>query len=166
MPVSLMKFISFGKMIQNLSISIDKKIIGSEFTTFEHRIVNGVQILFVCDSRVWGMAEVTSNVFFDQSELWENKLYPYRANIDNIIVFKKTFKFSDFGVDSLLRDRIGRQWAYKVLFTPGDLPDDVVAKLCQITKRLEVLDRSNYKEYFLNNQKEFEYNRRKKLGLI
>lgn len=163
--MSVTKFISYGKVFQNLSLSIEYKVIGSEFTTFSTRVMKGNQVFFVCDSRVWGVANVASDVFVESERIWSDKAYPYRAKIDDIVIFKSAFTFSDYGIDKIFRDKIGKHWAFKVLFTPGDLPPEVVSKLNDVLPSLEKLEESEYSQYLLENQNLIMAKRRKKLGL-
>ena len=160
-----MKLLSYGKKIENLYISINKGIIGSNFTTFETKIAEGDKVLLVSHSQVWGYATVSSKVYFDNSRLWSDKVYPYRARIQDISIFSKTFTFKEFEIDSIFRDKLGVGWAFKVLFTPNTIPSDAKLKLDEIIHERGLMNSSEFEKFFFNESKRYKELQRKKLGL-
>lgn len=160
-----MKLISFGKKFENLSLSIEHEVLGSEFRTFSNKIRLGDKVVLVCASQMWGIAEVSSGVEYDAAPIWKDKLYPYRAKIHKIKVFECPISFSESGIDQIFRKRLGIQWAYKVLFTPGELPVEAIECLETLLASVRFLDDSSYHVYLSENVKKFEVARRIRLGL-
>ena len=160
-----MKLLSFGKKFENMYLSIDKNTLGSEFSTFSEKIKIGEQVIFVCASQMWGVAKVSSEVVYEKVPIWKDKLYPYRARIDDLKIFQTPISFVNCGVDKIFRDTLGKQWAYKILFTPGELPQEA-EKLLEVTfKNSKFLEVAEYEKYFSNHLLEFEKAKRKRLGL-
>ena len=160
-----MKLLSYGKKIENLYISINNRIIGSAFSTFEEKIAEGDIVLLVCHSQVWGYATVSSKVYFDNTKLWSDKVYPYRARIQDISIFSKAFTFKEFNVDSIFRDKLGVGWAFKVLFTPNSIPSEAKSLLEGIISDRSLMNSSKFEEFFSNESKRYKELQRKKLGL-
>jgi len=160
-----MKLLSYGKKLENLIISLENKLIGSNFTTFKDKIKTNDTVLFVCHSLVWGMANVCSEVFEDHKILWNDKLYPHRAKIDSIVIFDEPFKFSDHGIDKIFRDNLGNQWAFKVLFTPNKIPFDAEEVLLEVLDKQKPLSEDEVSEYLQQNAIKYEKLKRKRLGL-
>lgn len=160
-----MKLLSFGKKFENLSASIENKVLGSEFRTFSEKISIGETVVFVCASQMWGVAKVSTNVENDFSPIWKDKLYPYRAKIEQIKVFESPVSFSDSGVDQIFRKTLGKQWAYKVVFTPGELPPEAIDHLEKLFESVRYLDESRLHNYLSENVIKFEVAKRIRLGL-
>ena len=160
-----MKLLSFGKKFENMFIAIDKCTLGSSFSTFAEKIENGEQIVFVCGSQMWGVAQVCSEVFYELKPIWKDKHYPYRAHIKSIQIFKDPISFVDSGLNKIFRDNLGKQWAYKLLFTPGELPQVAVESIELMLRNTIYLDRSEHMSFLTLHLNEFEIAKRKRLGL-
>ena len=163
--MSNVKIISFGKNFHNLVIAVQNSLIGSEFSTFEEKIKQGDLVFFACDSLIWGYADVVSNVFQNDNRIWNDKKYPYRAHIDNVKIFTTAFNLADYSIDAIFRDKIGKHWAFKVLFTPGKIPKEAESDLKRIQSERSVLQPKEIPSYLEFHSKNIESKRRKKLGL-
>lgn len=161
-----MRFLSYGKKLENLFLSIDKKIVGSEFTTFSNKVHVGETVALVCSSKFWGTALISSEVKYSTEVLWKDKLYPYRAELCEVKVFKEPISFVDCNVNEIFRLKLGKQWAFKILFTPGDIPEEATKILEDIFRNSNFLFDYEYSDYFSIQIKEFESLRRKRLGLV
>lgn len=161
-----MKLLAFGKKFENLAVSIETKKIGSEFKTFVEKICIGEKVVFVCGSQMWGVANVSSEVKYEQNPLWKDKLYPYRANINSIGIFESPISFVSSGMDLILRETLGKQWAYKVVFTPGSLPQEAVGALNDLLKNAKYLHPLEYGKFLHHHIHEFDVAKRKRLGLL
>ena len=160
-----MKLLSFGKKFENLSASIENKVLGSEFRTFSEKISIGETVVFVCASQMWGVAKVSTKVEHETSLIWKDKLYPYRAKIEQIKIFESPVSFADSGIDQIFRKTLGMQWAYKVVFTPGELPPEAIQHLEKLFDSVRYLDESRFPNYLSENVKKFDVARRTRLGL-
>jgi hypothetical protein len=160
-----MKLLSFGKKFENMFVTVDKSKLGSEFSTFSEKLKIGEVVIFVCASQMWGSARVCAEVVYEKNPIWKDKLYPYRAQIDEIKIFQAPISFVSCGVDKIFRDTLGKQWAYKVLFTPGELPLEAVKSIDSVLKNSKFLDQSEYEGFFSHHLGEFEKAKRKRLGL-
>jgi len=160
-----LKLLSFGKNFSNLITSVNCGLIGSEFSTFESRIKVGCTVVFTCDSQVWGTAKVSSDVFEDSNRVWKDKPYKYRAKIADISIFDTPFTFAECGADEIFRKELGNSWAFKILFTPGELPQEAVNLLQKKFKSCNVLDKKDFESYLDEKEKIISNKRKKKLGL-
>lgn len=159
------RFISYGKKVENLTITIENKVLGSAFTTFESKVQLSDSILFVCNSKIWGSATVSSKVFHDNSVLWKDKPYPFRAEIENIKIFKNPFNLDKYNLNDDFRSVFGKGWAFKVLFTPGDIPQTISKKLLEITLDQVCIKESEQVSFLQREADSASKARRKKLGL-
>jgi len=159
-----MRFICYGKKLENMYLSIQKKTLGSQFITFEKNISENDTVFFVCDSKIWGRAKVSSAVHFHDEVIWKDKLYPYRASISQIVVFQDPVKFKDLGLNSIFKETLGPQWAFKILFTPGEIPVAAHDSLNKLSGCQELPD-SEYDSYFSKSIGRMLENRRVRLGL-
>lgn len=160
-----MRFLSYGKKLENLYISIEKTIIGSEFSTFGEKIKSGQDVALICGSLIWGTATISSDVAYSKEIIWKDKLYPYRAALSEIRVFRSPISFTECKVDEIFRSQLGKQWAFKILFTPGEVPKEAVEVLKQVFNKAKLLEPSEYPQFFISQIKEFEKQKRKRLGL-
>lgn len=160
-----MKLLSYGKKLENLLVTFNNKLIGSEFSTFQDKININDTVLFVCHSEVWGMAKVKSQVFEDDKILWTDKRYQYRAKIDSITFFQDTFKFSEYGIDQIFRDTLGKGWAFKILFTPNNIPFEAEEALNKVINELSAMTETSIENYLKSEIEFYEKQHRKRLGL-
>jgi hypothetical protein len=160
-----LRFLSYGKKLENLFISIDNKVIGSEFSTFSNKIHQGEKVALVCGSRFWGTAVISSEVQYSNDVIWKDKLYPYRAKLQDVKIFKKPISFAECNINEIFRLNLGKQWAYKILFTPGDVPVKAITILNDIFDKVELLGIEKYSEHFSEQIKIFERLKQKRLGL-
>lgn len=160
-----MKLISFGRKIENLALAVEFAKIGSEFKTFSEKVLVGDEIVFVCNSRMWGVATVSSQVISEPNQIWRDKRYPYRAGISSIKVFSNPISFVSCGIDQILRDSLGKHWAYKVIFTPGLLPFEVDKRLQSLVNSVDCLSPSEFQSFFTHHFEEYTSTKLKKLAL-
>ena len=160
-----MRFLSYGKKLENLYTTVDKAMIGSEFSTFGEKIKSGEKVALICGSKIWGTAIVSSEVQYSKEIIWKDKLYPYRAELIDIKVFGNAISFIESKVDEIFRSELGKQWAFKILFTPGEVPKRAVKVLEQYFGQARLLEPNEYGQYFTFHRNEFEKQKRKRLGL-
>ena len=121
--------ITFGKRKENLIISIEKKIIGSSHTTVQKYIKSGSAIFLHYNSYLWARAKVSSNYFISKKKIWLDNLYPNRFQIDEITLTNDPVCLTNGIYNRRLREQFGAGWAYKFLFTPKPLPQEVGLKI-------------------------------------
>lgn len=121
--------ITFGKKKKNLIISIEKKIIGSSHTTVQKYIKSGSVIFLHYNSYLWAKTKVSSDYFISKQTVWLDNLYPNRFQIDEIILTDDPVCLTNGIYNRRLREQFGVGWAYKFLFTPKPLPQEVALKI-------------------------------------
>jgi hypothetical protein len=117
--------ITFGKRFENLKRAIEHSTIGSYQTTFSTYLKNGSIIFLHCRSLVWGTAKVTSDYFYSDKVIWEDKVYPHRFLISNIRLVAQPLDLSNGYYNLELRKQFGTAWAYKFIFSPKPLPSNL-----------------------------------------
>ena len=161
-----LRFISYGKKLDNLKITVDHRLIGSEFATFKEKVKKNDTLILVADSKVWGTAVVCSEVEVDHSvRIWADKPYPYRAKISNVFLFKNPFHFEKYQLNDDFRELYGKGWAFKFLFTPGDIPKSIEKKLEEILGDQVCIPENEQSSYLEKLSNESKKARRLKLGL-
>lgn len=159
------KIISFGKKIENLRLAIRNQKLGSDQSTFGERIKASDIVLLMCHSKVFGTAIVKSSVYQEDKRIWRDKIYPHRADLEQIKIFKDAFSFEDLDLNSLLREKLGKGWAFKVIFTPGDLPIDVENIILKEINSREFIDQDNFDSQLEMAENEYIKKRKERLGL-
>ncbi|MCR9205279.1 MAG: hypothetical protein NXH75_11910 [Halobacteriovoraceae bacterium] len=63
-------------------------------------------------------------------------------------VFREPVSLEAIGVNEILRTLYGKQWSFQVLFTPRDLPEQVVNSLTKGLMEVGVINESEYVSFF------------------
>lgn len=121
--------VTFGKKPENLKAAIESKTIGSFMSTFERHISKGAQVFLHCNGKIWGKAKVCSEYFFDQTDIWQDKVYPHRYKITDIKLTSDPIELVNGYYNTSLRADYGTGWAYKFLFSPKPLPDQIGSEI-------------------------------------
>lgn len=119
------RFICYGKKKSNLDLSISALVIGSKSSTFITKISNGDIIFLYANGLIHGIAEVCSEGFINNEQIWRDNIYPYRFQIKNVHLLPAPLDFKTTEECQLIREELGTHWGYKVLFTPNKLPIDI-----------------------------------------
>lgn len=121
--------VCFGKKRDNFRKAIVHGTIGSFLSTFPEHIKKGSTIFLYCESQILGQAKVSSDYFHDQTPIWEDKVYPHRFRIEQIQIFERPVSLVNGVYNQELRKRYGTGWAYKFIFSPKPLPEDVAKQI-------------------------------------
>lgn len=121
--------VTFGKLKDNLSLALQSRIIGSPLATFEQHVEKDNIIFLHCRSVIWGSARVSSKYFYDENQIWPDKIYPHRFEIDDILLLYDPIVLSNGDYNVRLKERYGTGWAYKFIFSPKPLPDDIATDI-------------------------------------
>ena len=121
--------ITFGKKKENLKLAIENSIIGSYQSTFKEYMKSDSKIFLHCNSQIWGEARVSSDYFYDEAWLWEDKQYPHRFRIDDIRLVSKPVVLTNGVYNTEFRENFGTSWAYKFIFSPKPLPETIAKKI-------------------------------------
>ncbi len=122
--------ISFGKKPRNLILSLEHNIIGSFLRTASEHINRGSTVLFHCNALIWGSAKIDSEYFFDdQLFIWRDKIYPHRFKIKDVRLTSMPISLIQEGYNNIFRSDHGPGWAFKFIFTPKPIPDNISNKL-------------------------------------
>lgn len=140
----MFNIISFGKRKENLLLTLQLNVIGSSLTTFKEHIFPGATIFLHCNGRIWATAEVIDRYFYSEDVLWKDKLYPHRFKIHNCKLLASPVQLSDGVINSEFRKASGPSWAYRYLFSPKKIPEDI-AKL--INEKIQPIKEIGYKEF-------------------
>lgn len=117
--------ISFGKMYENLSISVSTGIIGSKLKTFGENVTKGSIVFLHCNGKIWGSGIVLGNAEESRERLWSNDIYPFRNRIRLEHLTLDPVVLSNGVYNAALRADYGVAWAYKFLFSPRPLPEKI-----------------------------------------
>lgn len=117
--------ITFGKNKENFELAIRACTIGSFLGTFKDHLRKGSNVFLHCDGQILAVAKVSSDYFFSNQKIWEDKVYPHRFRISDIVMLKTPIKLVNGIYNVELRKRYGTGWAYKFLFSPKPLPEDI-----------------------------------------
>ena len=134
--------ITFGKKRENLEAAIERKIIGSYLGTFSEYLAKGSIIFLHCESKIWAIAKVSSDYFFNSEPIWQDKTYPHRFHISDVEILNEPVELTNGVYNVELRKRFGTGWAYKFLFSPKPLPTDIAETLLKDLK-LQIARRPN-----------------------
>lgn len=118
--------VSFGKKDLNLQITLDAKTIGSRHQTFETHISKGDIVLLHCAGKIQAIATVSSKYFFSNEVLWQDRQYPHRFLIENIVVLTPPVDLLDIGFNNIMKSLAGKGWAFSYIFAPKTLPEESV----------------------------------------
>jgi hypothetical protein len=129
--------ISFGKKENNLRTSVAYGVIGSALTTFKNNVVKDAQIFLHCKAMIWGCAKVSSDYFYSETELWEDKTYPHRFKISDIKLLDNPIPLSDGTINKAFKEQYGTGWAYKFIFTPKPVPKEIASLILGAVKKIE-----------------------------
>lgn len=127
--------ISFGKKEENLKSSVAHGVIGSSLSTFKSNVASDANIFLHCNAMIWGLAKVSSDYFYSDVKIWEDKIYPHRFKISNISLFNQPIPLSDGIINKAFRDQFGTGWAYKFIFTPKPIPSDIATLILDAAKK-------------------------------
>ena len=115
-------------------VAVDKLIIGSFLSTFKDYMSKGSTIFLHCESKIWATAQISSDYFFSESEIWTDKKYPHRFRIDGLRVLTQPIELTNGHYNVELRKRYGTGWAYSFLFSPKPIPNDIALELVSEAK--------------------------------
>lgn len=119
--------ISFGKRQANLYLALEHLTIGSSLSTFKESIVRNSTIFLHCNSMIWGTATVSSDYFYSEEKIWDDKIYPHRFNISKPQLLKDPVPLSDGVINKAFREQFGSGWAYRFIFSPKPIPANIVS---------------------------------------
>ena len=151
--------------MENLRSAIEQKTIGSEHSSFLNKLNIGDTILFNCSSEYWGMAKIDSSGFEDRERIWKDKPYPFRFRISQIVLFSRSFSFKEREMDVDLREHLGKGWAFKVVFSPNDLPTVVNKKIEELISGIQKIKDADAMRWLDEIVEQNNLKRRKRLGL-
>ena len=117
--------ISFGKRRENLERALESNTIGSALSTFRESVKPGATVFLHCNGLIWGSAKVSSDYFSSSAPLWDDKLYPHRFRISDVKLASEPVELCDGVINVQLRKQYGTGWAYKFIFSPKPLPNDI-----------------------------------------
>lgn len=133
----------------NIEKTILNGVVGSNSSNFLDKIKNNDQLFLYCKNHIWAELSVSSEGFHDSdNRIWDNDIYPYRFNVQTTKVFEKPISLEVLGINEILRDIYGKHWSFKVLFTPKELPEQVVESLKIGLATVQTIDQSKYTEFF------------------
>jgi hypothetical protein len=121
----IFNIVTFGKRIENLEIAIREGKIGSDLSTISEHISRNSILFLHCRGAIVAIAQPSGPYEFSQSRIWDNKVYPHRFPIKVTRYMAKPMPLCDDRINVELRERFGAGWAYKFLFAPKPLPDDI-----------------------------------------
>lgn len=122
---TVFNIVTFGKRPENLVKSLETGLIGSSSSSFEASISKNSLIFLHCQSRIWGTAKPFGNYFFDKTPVWSNGIYPHRFKINDVSITIDPLDMLGTSINSEFRKRFGIGWAYKFIFSPRPIPDDI-----------------------------------------
>lgn len=123
--MSSFNIVSFGKRKENFLIALKHGVIGSTLSTFKESIQPGATIFLHCDAKIWAVAKVEGDYFFSESRIWPDKTYPHRFKISLLKFAKRPILLSDGVINIKFRERYGAGWAYRFIFSPKPVPEDI-----------------------------------------
>ena len=121
--------ITFGKRVDNLLISLENNVIGTFLRTAPEYIFNGATIFLHCRSLIWGKATISSDYYYDEVEIWSDKIYPHRFKIKDIRLTTEPLSLVGSGYNDKFRENHGAGWAYKFIFAPKPLPNEIAINI-------------------------------------
>lgn len=124
-----MKIICFGKKEDNLNVSIRTGLIGSKKSYFLGYFKPEDRVLLYANGQIFARAAIDGSGFADSSPVWSDYEYPYRFKIKNIVELKTPFSFLGSEAHAEIKRTFGNGWGYKFLFSPKELPLDVISLL-------------------------------------
>jgi predicted RNA-binding protein len=142
----LFNIISFGKKRENLVLAIEHQTLGSTLSTLSENIHNGSTIFLHCKSRIWATAEVTSDYFYSEEPIWKDKFYPHRFKFHNCKLLSVPVELSDGGINTAFRKTYGSAWAYRFLFSPKAIPQNIAKLIEAKIKDVELTDFETFKQ--------------------
>jgi len=123
--------ITFGKRFENLARAIELDLIGSNLKTFKDNVSENSSIFLHCNGQIWGRAKPIGDYFSDNSIVWDNSIYPHRYKIKISFLTKDPLQMAEANINSEFRSRFGVGWAYKFIFSPKPIPEDIAATVEQ-----------------------------------
>lgn len=121
--------VSFGKKKENFLKAIEFKTIGSPHTTFEKHIKPNQIVFFHFDGAIWGAGKVSTNYFYDNRKIWEDKAYPHRFGIEVLCLTKNSIPTSHSDFAEEMRNQFGYGWGFSYIFAPQPLPTEIGRKI-------------------------------------
>jgi len=75
------------------------------------------RLILYTEAGIAGMFEVTSNQFTDHTQVWPDKIYPYRVNINPLKVTspENRISFKEHGIEKELASLYGTAWGMKIV---------------------------------------------------
>ena len=141
------RFICY-KNVKNMKVTVTQRVIGSKSKTFLNKINVDDELYLYCKSHIWAKLIVTSEGFEDSSRLWNDDIYPYRFIVDITDVLKEPLSIEKVGGSHLLREKYGPQWGFKVLFTPNELPENLINLLNSSMKDVANVHCNEHESFF------------------
>lgn len=125
-----MKFVCFGKKIENLEIAIRALTVGAKKPHFLKQLKHNDEILLYCDGKIYATALIVGEGFVSKAQIWNDYEYEYRFNMTGVKILKSPYLLKGSPLHSEFSRTFGRGWAFKVLFTPQALSHEI----CNIIK--------------------------------
>lgn len=149
----MFNIISFGKKRENLVLAIEHQIIGSTMGTFKENVHDGSTIFLHCASKIWATAEISGDYFVSDSLIWADKTYPHRFKFKNCNLLSSPVELSDGVINSEFRKSYGTAWAYRFLFTPKPIPQNIAALIQNRIRKIKITDLKNFKLALYESEK-------------
>ena len=149
----MFNIISFGKKKENLLIAIRQGVIGSTLTTFQDKIKPNSTIFLHCDKKIWATAQIQDDYFFSEEIIWKDKIYPQRFKIHNCKMLKTAIELNDGVINAEFRKISGPSWAYRYLFSPKEIPNNIANLILEKISNVETVSFEDFKKIIEHKNK-------------
>lgn len=134
-----------------MKVTIEQMMVGSKSKKFLEKLKHGDDLFLYSKGHVWAKLCVDSEGFEDSIRIWSDDIYPYRFKVKVDCVLEQPICIETIGGSKLLRDTLGPQWGFKVLFTPNELPNDLVGLIVKNLKDKTSVKISEIDRFFEQN---------------
>lgn len=134
-------FISFGKKTRNLLAALQSEYIGSKHQSISQYISKGAKVLLHCRGRIVGSGTIVSDYEYCEDRIWTDNVYPHRFRFRLERLVSEPFGLgsngNQFNVE--FQRRFGKAWAYKLIFVPQPIPEDLGVKIEEVVMKIRPL---------------------------
>lgn len=117
--------ITFGKKSDNFLISVEQGVIGTFLNTAPLYLQKDSIVFLHCRGLIWGTAKISSDYIRDENVIWRDKIYPHRFHIEILKMTANPLSLVQEHYNDRFRELFGAGWAFKFIFAPKPLPEDI-----------------------------------------